>query len=179
VSTGTSPQKRRPKPHVGDSVEREEEEPQPKPSFVRQLIAWLGRFHPALVHFPIGLLLAAAASEVLLVGTRLSVFESASRVCIWFAGVSAPPVATLGWFLAGAQLTDSNWVLTAHRWLGTSTALGALALLFLSEVYRGFGRPTALAAHRASQKGTAAYLPSAAGSTIYITSRVAGRAHSR
>jgi hypothetical protein len=41
--------------------------------------------------------------------------------------------ALLGWLFAGFQLVDDEWVMTAHRWAGTSTALLSVGLLVLGE----------------------------------------------
>jgi uncharacterized membrane protein len=117
-----------------------EEEGVPEESHSGRLIGWLGRFHPAMVHFPIGLLVAAALAEALLVVTGRTVFDSAGRVCVWFAALGAVPAATLGWFLGGPHVTDPDWILTSHRWLGTSTAACAVVVLVLSEVSRRPGR---------------------------------------
>jgi mono/diheme cytochrome c family protein/uncharacterized membrane protein len=120
----------------GEAVKAEEEKTLPQQSFSRQIMGWLGRFHPSIVHFPIGLLLAAAVAELLFLGTGRDLFDSAARVCVWFGGLAAAPAATFGWFLAGARLSDPNWVLTVHRWLGTSTAACAVVVLCLCEMSR-------------------------------------------
>jgi hypothetical protein len=38
-------------------------------------------------------------------------------------------------------VTDADWILTSHRWLGTSTAACAVVVLVLSELSRRPGRP--------------------------------------
>src|SRR5262249_31532003 len=58
------------------------------------------------------------------------------RYCIWFGAIAAVVAGVLGWCLAGFRLTDPSWVLTTHRWLGTSTVAWALLALALSEVSR-------------------------------------------
>jgi len=103
-------------------------------SSLQKLVAWLGRFHPAAVHVPLGLLLAAGVVELLFFATDRQEFGATSRICIWFAGITAPLAAALGWVLARAQPTDMNWVLTVHRWLGTSNAACTIAALVLIEV---------------------------------------------
>jgi mono/diheme cytochrome c family protein/uncharacterized membrane protein len=109
-------------------------------SFAERLIGWLGRFHPASVHFPIALLLAAAVAEGLSLIMARGVFDSASRYCLWCSALTAPPVAMLGWFLGGFRLADGDRVLTVHRWLGTTTAACAVVVLVLGEVTRRRGR---------------------------------------
>ncbi len=104
-----------------------------------KLIPWLGKFHPAAVHFPIGLLVAAAVAEVLFLVTRRPSFAAASRFCVWFGALTAPLAGLLGWCLGGFQLTDRYWVLATHRWLGTCTIAWTIPLLVLSEASRGPG----------------------------------------
>jgi hypothetical protein len=63
-------------------------------------------------------------------------FDAITRYCVWFGTITAAGAGALGWFLAGFRLTDPSWVLTTHRWLGTSTVACALLVLALSEVSR-------------------------------------------
>ena len=100
----------------------------------RGFFQWVGRFHPATVHFPIGLLVAAAIAEMLLIVTGKAFFVPAGRFCVWVGAIGAAVAAMLGWFLAGFHLTDGPWILATHRWLGTSTAAWAILLLFLTEL---------------------------------------------
>ena len=99
------------------------------PSELPGLLAWLGKFHPALNHFPIALLSSAALAELLLMRRRSLLFEHAVRFSVNLGALSALLAAALGWLFAGFQLTDDEWVMTAHRWAGTATALWAVALL--------------------------------------------------
>ena len=100
---------------------------------IPKLIAWLGNFHPPLVHFPIAMLVGAALAEILLMVTGREIFQQAARYCVWIGALSAVPTAVLGWFFGGFQLTDDERILTAHRWLGTVTASWAIALLAIRE----------------------------------------------
>ncbi len=104
-----------------------------------KLVAWVGRFHPAAVNFPIAMLVGAAVAELLWVGTKRPLFASAGRFCLWFGALGAAGAATLGWCFGGFHLVDGNWIMTTHRWLGTTTALWALATLVVGE--RAFRRP--------------------------------------
>jgi mono/diheme cytochrome c family protein/uncharacterized membrane protein len=105
-------------------------------TFAEKLIRWLGQFHPAAVHFPIGLLTAAAVAELLGLVTGKLAFDAISRYCLWFGALTAVVAGILGWFLGGFHLTDTSWVLMAHRWLGTSTSAWAGLVLVLSELSR-------------------------------------------
>lgn len=44
---------------------------------------WLGRFHPLLIHFPIGILVMAAAAVLLLKGKVLKNIVAPSGFFIW------------------------------------------------------------------------------------------------
>jgi mono/diheme cytochrome c family protein/uncharacterized membrane protein len=111
----------------------EVEQTQPANGFFQKLISWLGKFHPATVHFPVALLTAAAVAELLRLVTRRPAFDAITRYCLWFGTLAAMAAAVLGWFLGGFQVIDASWLLTAHRWLGTSTTFTAVLLLGLSE----------------------------------------------
>jgi uncharacterized membrane protein len=120
----------------------EQEEPtsaepaEAKPSGFEKLIRWLGKLHPAAVHFPIALLAAAAVAELLRLATGQAAFEAVSRYCVWFGALTALVAGVLGWFAGDFRLSDDSWVLTTHRWLGTSTVACAGLVLVLTEVSR-------------------------------------------
>jgi uncharacterized membrane protein len=103
------------------------------PRGVPRLLAWFGKFHPLLTHFPIALLIAAALGEILLMRRPGMFFEHAVRFCVGFGAVAAMAAALLGWFFGGFQLNDDEWLMTAHRWTGTATAFWAVLLLVVSE----------------------------------------------
>ncbi len=102
-------------------------------SNVPKPLAWLGKFHPAATHFPIALLIAGALAELLFVRRGDALFEHAARFCVWLGAGAALLTAVLGWLFAGFQLVDDEWVMTAHRWAGTSVAFWAAGLLVLCE----------------------------------------------
>lgn len=100
------------------------------------ILKWIGKFHPATVHFPIGLLLAAFIAECLFVATRRRWFDEAGRFCLWGGVIGATVAALLGWLFGGIQLVDEDWLLTTHRWAGSGTALVSIIVLALSERLR-------------------------------------------
>ena len=101
-----------------------------------EIIRWLGKFHPPAANFPIALLVAAALAEVLFAATGRPVFDAANRFCLWFGALAAVLTGTLGWFLGGFRTADPSWVLTTHRWLGTSTDVLAVVALLVGEASR-------------------------------------------
>lgn len=96
-----------------------------------KFIQWLGNFHPAASHIPIGLLLAAALSEIVLIFSKRSEFRHTAGFCIWIGTVGAVMAALLGWCNGGFSLVDLDWVQTTHRWLGTGTAAMSMMTLWL------------------------------------------------
>ncbi len=107
-------------------------EGQPK-TFFERLLSWLGSFHPAVVHIPIGLFLAALIGEALLLTTGQPTYAAIVRYCIWIGALGAFLAVPLGWFNAGFQLTDTKEFVTLHRWIGTTVALWSVLLLFILE----------------------------------------------
>lgn len=98
-----------------------------------RLLVWLGKFHPAAVHFPIALLMAAAVAELLSQRFSPGFFASAARFSLWVGALGAVGAALLGWLYGGFRLADEEAVLTIHRWNGTAIAVLALAALWLGE----------------------------------------------
>jgi len=108
------------------------------PEGVPRPLAWLGKFHPLLVHFPVALLTMAAFAELLLIRRPQEMFRHAVRFCVWAGAIGAVASAPLGWFFAGFRFVDDEWVMTAHRWAGTASAFWALGILYVVErVERG------------------------------------------
>ena len=97
-----------------------------------RLTHWLGKFHPAVVHFPIALLMAAFLAELIAMLSGSQRYASAGRYCLVLGALSAILAGALGWFWEGFKWTDGDWVLmTQHRWAGTFTALLSIVLLIL------------------------------------------------
>jgi mono/diheme cytochrome c family protein/uncharacterized membrane protein len=116
-------------------------EVKPTRGFFEKLILWLGNFHAPAVHFPIGLLTAAAVAELLRLVTGKPAFDAISRYCVWFGTLTAVAAGVLGWFVGGFRLTNASWVLVAHSLLGTSTVACAALALVLSELSRRADEP--------------------------------------
>lgn len=117
-------------------------------SFVSRLVAWLGKLHPASVNFPVAMLVAAAFAELMLMVRYKPFFEASGRYCLWIGSLGAALAALLGWFWGGFHLIDSSNILTAHRWLGTLTALVAIGALIAGEASHHKKSQTARGAYR-------------------------------
>jgi uncharacterized membrane protein len=99
------------------------------------LVSWLGKFHPLAVHFPIGLLVAAAAAEVLAMLRRAPWLSQAARFCVLAAAIGAVPAAALGWCAAATRefAPDVAAIAAWHRWMGITLALWLPLTAMLSE----------------------------------------------
>jgi uncharacterized membrane protein/mono/diheme cytochrome c family protein len=110
-------------PVIADQPEQPPVVPADPPWFDRT-IAWLGKFHLLVLHFPIALIVAAALAEVWSIWRRRTFPYEPARFCLWLAGLMAVPTAALGWlFAAAGNGATSPRLLMAHRWFGTSTAV--------------------------------------------------------
>lgn len=99
---------------------------------LNKLIAWLGNFHPPATDFPAALILAALLAEALYIATGRPMFDAAGRFTVWLAVLGTLGAVTLGWFFAGFKLSDGDWIMTTHRWVGSAAGLWAMPLAWLA-----------------------------------------------
>ena len=92
-----------------------------------RLVRWLGGWHPAVIHFPIALLLTAAFLELMALVRRKPIYSASNKMLLAIGAVGAFVAAPLGWMNAGLPTADDEAALTIHRWLGS--ALPFLMLL--------------------------------------------------
>lgn len=85
---------------------------------------WLGRLHPAVVHFPIGLLLAAVLADLL---RR----RPAAQFCLWVGALGAIVASCLGWIAGETTPTTQLEDLDRHRWTGIAVAAYAVVIAWL------------------------------------------------
>lgn len=115
----------------------------------------VGKLHFVVLHFPIALLLAAMLSEILGLASKTRDYDIVTRFCLFTGALGSLVTAPLGWIDAGMP----NWTLASftsnmgiHRWLGTLSAVLAVALaLWVSSSLRR--------ARRAAPAGLPAVLP--------------------
>ncbi|ESQ88035.1 hypothetical protein ABAC460_17740 [Asticcacaulis sp. AC460] len=88
-------------------------------TFGGRLVSWLGAWHPAVIHFPIALLLTVALLEVLAAARKKPVYNAGNKVLLAFATAGGFAAAALGWANAGLPAADDGTALTWHRWIGT------------------------------------------------------------
>jgi uncharacterized membrane protein len=101
----------------------------PPGTIAERAVAWLGKMHPAAVHFPIALF--PAAFVLLAFARRREGSAAIARGLIVFAGLAAAGAALMGWISAGFAMSDIDPVQAWHRWIGTAiAAFGLIAALW-------------------------------------------------
>ena len=91
-----------------------------------EVTTFIGRFHPVLVHLPIGFLVLAILLETI---ESFRSTETKSRLIplAWLlGGISAAAAALCGWYLGETGLYEED-MLFVHRWLGIALVVVSLA----------------------------------------------------
>ena len=107
-------------------------------------LRWLGRLHILVIHFPIALLIAAAAGELWSAWRGSRTPAPAVHFCVLLGAAGAVAAAALGWLYAwGGHGAGMPAVLGLHRWLGTAAGAWAVMTALHSEweVRRGRRSP--------------------------------------
>ena len=120
-------------------------------TFEGRLMAWIGMWHPAVVHFPIALLLTVAFLELHAMVRRRPIYTASNKILLAVGVAGAFAAVPMGWLNAGLPTADDSFALTLHRWLGTAMPFLMLALWFLK-------RPADQAAKRLGSRGYEALL---------------------
>jgi len=94
------------------------------------LWAFLGRLHPMVVHFPIGLLFIALLFEGLAWRQKTAQYATTVTILVLTGAASAVVSVVLGLVLANTETYGSN-VLQLHQWLGIGTMVLACASYWL------------------------------------------------
>ena len=90
-------------------------------------MAFVGRLHPLLIHFPIALVIAAALAEVAGMTTADERWRTVAVANVRAGAVFALLATLAGWRLALAPEMEGSPLLEWHRWLGTIAAGVTLA----------------------------------------------------
>src|SRR5712691_13370622 len=94
---------------------------------------WLvGKLHPMLVHFPIGLVLAAAAAELIAIHTGRPAWRTIAVANVRAGAAMGAITAVAGWALASAPFIEPTRLLTWHGWTGVAAAAGAVGAALIS-----------------------------------------------
>ena len=109
---------------------------------------FLGRLHPLIVHFPIGLAIAAAAVELMNIIRRRRDASPFAFTATGFAAVAACLAAWFGWLNADFEGAAADNTLFLHRWLGILAAAGLVLVFFVGIVGRDGSRVKAFNGYR-------------------------------
>jgi uncharacterized membrane protein/mono/diheme cytochrome c family protein len=91
----------------------------------------LGRLHPLIVHFPIGLAITAAVVELVNIIRRRRDASPFAFTATGIAAGTAIVAAFFGWLNADYEGATEGTTLFLHRWLGIIAA-GGLSIVFLA-----------------------------------------------
>jgi uncharacterized membrane protein len=86
-------------------------------------MALIGRLHPMLVHFPIGLVLIAAVAELVAMITGRREWRTVAVANVRAGAAFGIAAAVAGWRLASAPGIEATSSLEWHQWLGTIAAV--------------------------------------------------------
>jgi len=118
------------------------------------MLQFLGRLHPALVHFPIALLLVAVLAE--LVRRRADGPSETAFFCLALGTLGALAAVLTGLLFAAHDPPGAHALLERHRWSGIGTAAAACATLVSAWRWRRTGAATLAAPTRLGLVLTAA-----------------------
>jgi uncharacterized membrane protein len=86
------------------------------------LVFFLGRFHPVLVHLPIGGLVLLGILELLARSTRFKDAAHSNRLILGLTAAASVTAALLGWMLSQTGGYDPQF-LPWHKWTGFAVAV--------------------------------------------------------
>jgi uncharacterized membrane protein len=111
-------------------------------SLLGKLFMFSGHFHPAIVHFPIALLMVSALFVVLSFFSRAS-FEPAAFHLLWMGALSAVVASVVGWSFAEVRGYGDFWstswsedAIARHRITGVLLSVLAVGLTVVAWVAR-------------------------------------------
>lgn len=110
-------------------------------TFGGRLLAWLGMWHPAIIHFPIALLLTVGFLEAAAAIRKNPGLAAGNGMLLGLAAISAVIAAPMGWANAGLPEAGDSLALDIHRWLGTALPLLIIAVWSLRASRARTGRP--------------------------------------
>jgi uncharacterized membrane protein len=100
-------------------------------------MALIGRLHPMLVHFPIGLVLIAAIAEIVAMMTGRRDWRAVAVANVRAGAVFTIGAAIAGWRLASSAGIEATSALEWHRWLGAIASIAVFAAALAATGARG------------------------------------------
>lgn len=109
------------------------------------MLEFFGRFHPVLVHLPIGILLVACLFLVIIRIPKFAELRPAVTALLFLGMISAVFACVTGYFLAGSGDYEAGLV-SNHQWMGIGVAaLSVLLLIIHKYVNAGGSIPVVMA----------------------------------
>src|SRR6266699_1837184 len=90
------------------------------------VMAFAGRLHPLLLHFPIALIIVAAIAELTAMLTTVRAWHAVAVANVRAGAVFAVATAITGWLMASSAVVDDVRTLDWHRWMGTTAAVAII-----------------------------------------------------
>lgn len=109
------------------------------------MLEFFGRFHPVLVHLPIGVLLIACLFLLLVLIPRFANLRPAITILLFLGMLSAVFSCITGYFLANSG-DYSGDVVRNHQWMGIAVAVLSILLLFIHQYAKADRRISTVAA---------------------------------
>ncbi len=100
----------------------------PTPDF----LLFFGRFHPLVLHLPIGFLILAGLMEIGIRWKKMTSLRPAVSFALGFGAISAAVAALLGYLLSLEGGYDEE-LLSDHLWLGVATAIIAIGVYVIHQ----------------------------------------------
>jgi uncharacterized membrane protein/mono/diheme cytochrome c family protein len=105
--------------------------------FISIISEFIGRFHPVLVHLPIGILLLAAVFQFMAGSKKFEVLQPAVKPSLLFGMIAAIASCISGFLLSQNGEYDAALV-SKHQWFGISVAVIAAAAYYLTLKKSGY-----------------------------------------
>jgi uncharacterized membrane protein len=115
----------------------------------------IGRLHPLLVHFPIALVLAAAAAEFVAIARPRQRWRTIAVANVRAGAAMGAITAISGWLLASSPIVEATPSLEWHRWVGMAGAAGAVGAALMASRLHGQSSRRSLLGYRVALFATA------------------------
>ena len=92
----------------------------------------IGKFHPVLVHLPIGMLLIAAIFQLISHKQKSASLQPAINITLFWGTISAIASAISGFLLSKTDDYDAS-LISSHQWFGISVAAIAIVAFILNK----------------------------------------------